>query len=155
MKKRMIVIGIVLLLILAMGSTVSAQVMRISVSGTETLLEILDPGEHSVPGGNQHFRGMIEYLRVDSDSDFMAGYNTVVANGNLGPDGYGQVWGTNHLELDAHDGYWEGHWVGQVDENGMTLQLVGRGYGDLSGYLIQGTYVNGAMESVITQLPNP
>jgi hypothetical protein len=155
MKKRMIVIGILLLLILAMSTTVSAQVVRISVSATETLLEILDPGENSAPGGNQHFRGMVEYLRVDSDSDFMAGYNTVVANGNLGADGFGQVWGSNTLELAACDGYWEGHWVGQVDENGMTLQMQGRGYGDLSGYLIKGTYVNGVLEAVITQLPNP
>ena len=43
--------------------------------------------------------------KIDSDSDLMANHNTIVANGNLDANGYGQVRGTNLLEVDAYDGY--------------------------------------------------
>lgn len=155
MKKRMIVIGILLLLILAMGATVNAQVVRILFTATESTPEILDPGEWTFPGDNQHFRGMVEYARVESDCDMMTGYNTIVANGNFDANGFGAVWGTNAMEVDAYDGYWEGHFVGRVDENGMTLRGVGRGYGELAGYQLKLTFENFALEGVITQLPNP
>ena len=81
--------------------------------------------------------------------------NTVVAHSNLNAQGYGHVWGTYRLDVDAVDGYWEGTWTGEIDEDGIAGQMLGRGYGDLEGLQIRGTMVNMAVEGVIIETPRP
>lgn len=154
MKKAKFLIWLVLLLSLMLGTTVSARVLRIPFTATESTPEILDPGEWTFPDGNQHFRGMVERARVEADTDMVTGTNNIIANGNLDANGFGVVWGTNTLEVDAYDGGWEGRFVGRVDENGMTLRMVGRGYGELAGYRLKGTFENFVLEGVIIQVPN-
>ena len=154
MKKVKILIWIALLMSLMLGKMVSASVVRIPFTATESTPVILDPGEWTYPGDNQHFRGMVELARVTSDCDMMTGTNHIIANGNFDANGFGVVWGTNTLEVDAYDGYWEGQFVGRVDENGMTLRGVGKGYGELAGYQVRISFENFVLEGVITQLPN-
>lgn len=154
MKKRLILVGIVFVMILTMSTTVSAQVIRDPFTGVGTLIQISDPGKVIVSGDNVHVRGMVELLRTESDDDRASGWHTVIANVNLDAVGYGQAWGTFSLDVDAYDGYWEGSYTGMIDENGMTLKMRGRGYGDLSGLRIEGTYLNGVTDGFIIQSPN-
>ena len=67
MKKRMIVIGILLVLILAMRTTVSAKVVRTPFTGVGGVPEILDPGKVFFSGDNVHVRGMVELFHTESD----------------------------------------------------------------------------------------
>ena len=154
MKKRMMIIGIMLLLTLALSTTVSAKVIRTPFTGVGTLIEILDPGKVILSGDNVHVRGMIELLRTESDDDRASGWHTVIANVNSDAVGYGPAWGTFSLDVDAYDGYWEGSYTGMIDENGMTLKMRGRGFGELSGLRIEGTYLNGVTDGLIIESPN-
>ena len=120
MKKRIILIGIMLVLILAMSTTVSAQVIRTPFTSVGSMPEILDPGRVIVSGDNVHVRGMVEFLYTESNDNRCAGWHTVIANSNLNADGFGPVWGTFSLVADAYDGHWEGSFTGRVDENGLT-----------------------------------
>ena len=154
MKKVKSLIWLVLLVSLLLGTTASASVVRIPFIATESTPEILDPGEWTYPGDNQHFRGMVERARVEADIDMMTGTNHIIANGNFDVNGFGVVWGTNTMEVDAYDGYWQGQFVGSVDENGMTLHGVAKGYGELAGYQARISFENFVLTGVITQLPN-
>ncbi|MBN2390574.1 MAG: hypothetical protein JXR84_07620 [Anaerolineae bacterium] len=155
MKKRMIVIGVMLLLILAMSTTVSAQVVRIPFTSVGTLVEILDPGKWSYPGNNAHVRDMVELIRTESADERITGWHTLVANGNWDANGYGPIWGTFVLDVDAYDGTWEGSYTGVIDENGLSLRMQAHGYGDLSDFRIEGTYLNGVTNGEIIELPTP
>ncbi len=154
MKKRMIIIGFLLVLILAMSTTVSAKVVRTPFTGVGTLVEILDPGRVFISGDNVHVRGMVELLRTESDDPRCTGWHTVIANNNLGADGFGRVWATFSLDVDGYDGGWEGSSTGVLDENGISLKMQGRGFGEFSGLRIEGTYLNGVTEGFIIASPN-
>ncbi len=155
MKKYLVLVGLVVLSMLLMATSANGRVTRDPWSGSETLLDVPDPGVTTFPGHNVHVRGMVEYLRVDTNSPRVTGYNTVVAHSNLNAQGYGHVWGTYRLDVDAVDGYWEGTWTGEIDEDGIAGQMLGRGYGDLEGLQIRGTMVNMAVEGVIIETPRP
>ena len=154
MKKRIMFIGFLLVLTLAMSTTVSAKVVRTPFSGVSTFIESPDPGRLIESGDNVHVRGMVEILDTVSADDRLTGKHTVIANFNLDAAGYGQVWTTFRLDVDARDGYWEGTTTGKIDENGISLKMRGRGFGDLSGLRIEGTYVNGVTDGVIIESPN-
>jgi hypothetical protein len=155
MKKRLALIGVILILILAISTPVSAKVIRTPFTGEGSVVPIiLDPGRVILSGDNIHVRGMVELLRAESDDDRCTGWQTVIANSNLNADGYGQVWATYRMEVDAYDGYWEGTSTGKIDENGLALKMRGRGYGELAGLRIEGTYLNGVTEGFIIESPN-
>jgi hypothetical protein len=154
MKKRMILIGIIMVLTLAMSTAVSAKVIRTPFTSVGTLIDTLDQGKMILSGDNVHVRGMVELLRTESDNDLITGWHTVNANVNFDAVGYGRAWGTFSLDVDAYDGHWEGSYTGRIDENGMALKMRGRGYGDLSGLRIEGTYLNGVTDGIIIQSPN-
>lgn len=155
MKKRMILIALIVMLILVMSTPVSAKVIRTPFTGVGTLPEILDPGKLILSGDNVHVRGMVEYLHVVSTDNRATGWQTIIANSNLDADGYGRVWATFSLDVDDDcDGYWEGSSTGVIDENGISLKMRGRGYGELAGLRIEGTYQNGVTDGFIVESPN-
>jgi len=155
MKRRMILICIVVLAVLMAVTAASAQAVHVPWTGSEELIDILDFGVTTSPGGRQHFRGMVELLRAEASDPRAAGLNRVVVNGNLDAEGFGHVWGTNRLDVDAPGhGYWEGTWTGKIDESGIALKMQGRGYEDLDGLLLSGTMVNMVTEGVIIELPS-
>ena len=43
---------------------------------------------------------------------------------------------------------------GRIDENGISLKMQGRGFGEFSGLRIEGTYLNGVTEGFIIESPN-
>lgn len=151
--KKLAVVTMTVLLLLATVTGAGASVVRVPFDGTMTLVQILDPGEVSTPGTNVHIRGMVELLRSESSDPRTTGWNTVVVTINSDAEGYGPLSGTQHLDVDGMDGYWEGTFQGVVDENGLDLKMRAIGYGDLAGLLIEGTNVNGVTHGVITELP--
>lgn len=154
MKKRIVVIAIVLVLILVMSTTVSAKVVRTPFTGIGGIPEILDPGKVFFSGDNMHVRGMVEFFHTESTDDRVTGSHTVIANSNLNAEGFGRVRATFRLDVDAYDGYWEGSSTGRIDENGITLKMRGKGFGELSGLRVEGTYLNGVTEGFIIESPN-
>ena len=154
MKKRLMVIGIVLVLLLTMSTTVNAKVEREPFVAVGITLEILNPGKVFLSDGNMHIRGMVERVRTECDDDRIEGWHTIIANNNLNAEEYGRVWGTYDLAVDAYDGGWEGTMTGVTDENGISLKMQGHGYGELSGLKIEGTYLNGITSGVIVASPN-
>jgi hypothetical protein len=153
MKKHLVLITIVGLLVLMTATAVGAKVAREPFTSEGTLVGVIDPGEWTYPDGNMHVRGMVESVRIEASDPRLTGDQTIVANGNWDADGYGPLWTTWRVDVDAFDGYWEGTSTGKIDENGLSARIQGRGYGDLAGLLIEGTYLNGITEGVIKELP--
>ena len=85
----------------------------------------------------------MSFYALKATDDRASGWHTVIANVNSDAVGYGPAWGTFSLDVDAYDGYWEGSYTGMIDENGISLKMRGRGFGELSGLRIEGTYLNG------------
>ena len=153
MKRRMVVIALVLVMMLTMQATASAKVTRTPFVSVSIPMGIQDPGEWSFPGDNMHFRGRVELFYTESEDDRVTGEHTLIVNGNWDADGHGPVWGTYNLDADAYDGAWKGTFTGSFDEDGISLKIIGRGFGELDGLRIEGTVLNGVTEGLIIDLP--
>jgi hypothetical protein len=121
-----VILTLVAVLLIAPGS-VTAKATRIECTGTETLIEYLDPGAWTYPGGNIHVRGMVELYEELSTCPQMTGMNTVTMNANWDADLAGPIWGTTIMEI-SDGGVWETTWQGNTYADGSySYQVVGRG----------------------------
>ena len=160
MKKIRFPLFLLLAFAIALGLSASpamADTPLIPVSATETPVCPLHPnctaGEWSYPDGNLHVRNMTAVYRAESTDARLTGWNTLIVNANWDTNGFGPGWGTFHNQVDAYNGYWEGTWSARMTAEGYISRIVGKGYGDLDGLMIQATEVNGVFEGVILALP--
>lgn len=88
-KKRTMLALVVLLSLLAGGTTVSAKAFHIPFTFTGELLGDGTSGPAALPDGNFHFREMVciydvtDTTDTDYGDDWYTGQNTVVVNANL------------------------------------------------------------------------
>jgi hypothetical protein len=126
---------VVCLMILPAG--VSAQAIETHCSGSETLMDYLNPGMWSFPDGNIHVRSMVSKYAEEMNCLGMSGTNTVAMNANWDGNYTGPIWGTNLLETAR--GIWKGSWSGKLNPDG-TLSYTGinRGIsGSVTGLILK------------------
>ena len=125
-----VLIALMLVLLLGVGSANAAD--KSVFPCNEELIETLDPGTWTYPGGKIHIRGMVQLFRETSPDPRNIGYNTVVVNANWNSDFHGPMWGTFSNATDE-GGLWKGTWAGRVTENGPVYHATGKGHGIYAG----------------------
>lgn len=129
-KQLTIYMGIALLLCLVVVPAVASAKTNVKhCSGTESLIETLDPGVWTFPDGNIHMRGMVSEYAEEMNCPEVNGTNTVVMNANWDANYIGPMWGTNRLVTSyAGGGVWRGYWSGKLNPDG-TLSYTGSSQG--------------------------
>jgi hypothetical protein len=98
-------------------------------SGTEILMQLLNPGAWKFPDGNIHVRGMVSKYEEQMNCPEVSGTNIVVMNANWDANYTGPMWGTNRLETPyAGGGVWKGSWSGKLNSDG-TMSYTGTSKG--------------------------
>lgn len=140
--------GMSVALIITGASGVSAQdealpvAGAVSVRGSSTLVDQLDPGVTTVEGGVIRTRGAVLITVEESSDARVSGRATIDLNVDAypGPDGTPGVaqvrWGEVRLENDA--GAWEGWFTGRQHERGFlqTYWLAGEGAYEGLSYVV-------------------
>lgn len=144
-QKLTIVLTLVVLAVLLLAAgPAAARSTRTECTGSETVLEYLDPGVWTFPDGNIHVRDMVTAYDEVSTCPELAGPNTAVMNANWDASYTGPMWGTGRNETAL--GAWEGHWHGMITPEGCSYQAVLRG---VSGE------VEGLVATLTTDCSNP
>ena len=158
-KNVLMWIGLVVLAFLVSGpGSAAAQATRTKFTGIEEAIgPPVDYGDWTYPGGNVHVRGMTTVYQDSADDPRVSGRNTVVTNGNWGPDGAGPMWGTseNHVpdsEGCPGGGVWRGTWTGiRNADASWSLRAVGKGVsGCVAGLHYSMTASNAGREGAVT-----
>ena len=79
-----------LLMIVPVGVSAKATVKH--CSGTETLIQMLNPGVWKFPDGNVHVRGMVSEYTEEMSCPEGSGTNTVIMNANWDANYVGPIW---------------------------------------------------------------
>jgi hypothetical protein len=135
MKTKSLPIYLILALVLCLIIVpvgVSAQTTVKRCSGTESLIDMLNPGNWTFPDGNIHVRGMINQYKEQMNCPEVSGTNTVVMNANWDANYTGPMWGTTYQETPS--GVWKGFWSGKLNPDG-TLSYTGVSKG-ISGSVV-------------------
>jgi hypothetical protein len=130
LSKYLILALVLFLMIVPVG--VSAQTTVKHCFGTESLIDVLNPGNWTFPDGNIHVRGMVSQYNEQMNCPEISGTNTVVMNANWDANYTGPMWGTNYLE--TPNGDWKGSWSGKLNPDG-TLSYTGVSKG-ISGSVV-------------------
>ena len=131
-RKFSLVVLMALTLVLLFGVGAANAADKTVFPCNEELIETLDPGTWTYPGGNIHIRGMVQLFRETSPDPRNIGNNTVVVNANWNSEFHGPMWGTFSSVTDE-GGLWEGTWAGRLTEKGPVYNATGKGYGIYAG----------------------
>ncbi len=148
-QKQLVLISLLTLAaLLLVAAPVAAEGKVIECSGTETAIVTLDPGTFWItPDGNIEVRGVVTLYRSDSTNPMCSGYNTVVSNASLKPNGVGPIWGTFETQNDKCPSDepcgFKGVWTGQSTKSIYELHGSGIGTGSNQGVTLTVTDVNG------------
>ena len=115
--------------------SVKAKATKTYFTGTETFVELIDPGTEWMSGKIYHLRGEIGIYRDECDDDRVTGNTTGVFNMNLDvTTGRGSIWGTQFTVSDVEGGFWEGTWTGKIYADGsISARGVCHGIGLFEG----------------------
>jgi hypothetical protein len=129
-KRLTICLSLALLLsLLVVPLVASAKTTVKHCSGTESLIQTLNPGVWTFPDGNIHVRGMVSEYVEQMNCPEVSGTNIVVMNANWDANYTGPMWGTTHLETSYKGGgIWKGSWSGKLNRDG-TLSYTGTSQG--------------------------
>ena len=94
----LVIMALIATLLLAAGP-VAAKATVTEFEGTETLVDVPNPGTWTFPGGNIHCRGRVSLWSDDTDDWRITGMTTVVVNANWDANGVGPIWGTYHTDV--------------------------------------------------------
>jgi hypothetical protein len=98
-------------------------------SGTEVLIQVVNPGVWTNPDGNIHVRGMVSEYIEQMNCPESSGINTVIMNANWDANYVGPIWGTSNLETSySGGGVWKVSWSGKTNPDG-TFYYKGTGKG--------------------------
>lgn len=147
----LLAVGAIAATILAVPAT--ATTTRIAVSCTETRLTEWEGGREWVDEDFVYHSRDRSAVYRDDGSPWCAGINhaTVLVNLDL-LTGEGMVNSTGHIELDAYDGGWDARLIAHFTPDGQYIwegQVVGRGFGELTGYELRATLVETSHEATI------
>jgi hypothetical protein len=143
------ILTLIVVLFIVPGSAIAKSTMT-SCTGTETLVDVLDPGIWTFPDGRIHVRGMVMQYEEVSSCPQLAGINTVTMNANWDANEVGPIWGTARPE--THDGgVWEVTWTGKTYADGSSAyRAVGHGVaGSVEGLHAQLYATNGEWTATI------
>jgi hypothetical protein len=152
--------------LLVMAGLAAAQATFTIVTGTETPIGLVNPGEvkchKGVPTGNPFapcplgtsgtVRGQQRILQVDTSDTRINGVNHGIFNANIHADGTLNAWGTFRLE-ESGGGVWEGVWEGKLAADG-SFSYGATGHGSAGNIehlqlLLDGTYPAGSLVATI------
>jgi hypothetical protein len=142
MKQKILRLGVLTLVlaVLLMGVMPATAAHKTTFTCTETWYADVDPGVWTLlPNGNVHIRGMVLILNEYASDSRLSGLNTVVLNANWDANLTGPAWGT--FKIMNEDGGWEGHWEGEMTEQGGIHHATGDGFGSYDGMKVW-WYVN-------------
>jgi hypothetical protein len=134
--KRYFLTAVGLALVLVVMATplpAAARAVWTEFSGTETLQNIVYPGDWVwLPSGNVHVRGRVTECLDEASDARVSGVDTIVVNANWDSAFTGPMWGTFHNEVAPGPdckggGVWEGTWTGMVGTEGCSWRAVGQG----------------------------
>jgi hypothetical protein len=142
MKKRVLIILVLVFvgtLLLSSAYRAAAQATRIEdLTAYEYDCAILETFNPTFTGNVMHIRDYVHVNINVSDSPYLAGINTTVANAEInGKSSNASIRGTMHLEPYAFPGSaWEGQWV-SIGSNGANFGWsVAQGTGELKGMML-------------------
>lgn len=110
---------------------------------TETLLEVLKPGEMSMVGELIYITGIKEIYLEECDQPWASGKNLVTVNLVIYPDGTGKFTGDFRLKT-FEGGLWLGDFKGAFDAENSWYTARGAGYKIYAGYRIKVEALNGS-----------
>jgi hypothetical protein len=110
---------------------------------TETLLEVLKPGEMSMVGELVYITGIKEIYLEECDQPWASGKNLVTVNLVINPDGTGKFTGDFRLKT-FEGGLWLGDFKGAFDAENSWYTARGVGYKIYDGYRIKVEALNGS-----------
>lgn len=147
--KSVVILLILALLLMPVGQA-SAKMIKTPFTGTDTLLEDLDPGIETFPGKDRyHVRDNVFTTTVVTTDPRVSGtmlFTSFNANFKLvDPPVYvtGRMWGTFILPYTGGevDDYWEGTITGVRYENGYSyFKYVAHGHGAYAGMQLRMNY---------------
>jgi hypothetical protein len=141
-KKLSLIILILVMTLLLTAGTAVAEATVSEFSGNEYIVNLIYPGDVTVPGGkyhNFHGRGNIWELYHDTTDPRVTGTVIVHSNGNFNADFEGPAWGTFYLESDTYGGAWNARWHSPAGKPEL-IYAVGHGTGDFEGMKAKWTF---------------
>lgn len=161
--KLIMICSFVLLATLAITSNVQADVIRTAFTAWD-IPSSLTPGKIWVEDGYLYMRGLEGTSHIiqvtPSEGLNITGYATMELNANIDHDqGCGPIWGKFKLIV-GNNAYWKGSYTGEmcVDSYGspqsFTTRGVALGEGDLKGFQMRYTNVNGYMTGLVLATPS-
>ena len=135
-RKQLFLITLILVVVLLLTAGTAVAAAKVTeFSGNEYIVDLIYPGDVTVPGGkfhNFHGRGRIWELYHDTTDPRVTGTVIVHSNGNFNADFEGPAWGTFYLESDECDGAWNARWHSPAGRPEL-IYAVGHGTGEFEG----------------------
>ena len=134
--KVVVVVFLFVAMILPLAGAAAQGATVVEFEGIETLVDLVYPGDLSVPGGNFHGRNREWLAYEDADNSCVTGPSHIISNANINKNGSENYWGKFSVEPEGYDGTWEATWHSQ---DGYTY-VAGHGTGVFTGMTIKWIY---------------
>lgn len=138
MKRAWMAVLVATSMSLVMVPSAGAVTERVAISGQDTLVQLVDPGDEWVTeDGVDHVRGWTGRYAT-ADALYGVGSLLIVANWNLNlTTGNGPVWGTMYYEFPSASGGFRGTWNAKFSAFVWSGKSQGTGFDGLEGWQLR------------------